>query len=49
MAPKTPRERKRDERFRKRREGYVLKQAWVREADWPRVRKYLKRLRKHRG
>lgn len=32
---KTPAERKRDERKRKRESGLVLKQLWVPEAAWP--------------
>ena len=34
--------RKRDERQRMRAAGFVLRQVWVSEIDWPRVKKYLR-------
>jgi hypothetical protein len=41
--------RKRLERERMRAEGYVLRQIWVRPADWSRVQKYLGRLKMATG
>jgi hypothetical protein len=38
-------ERKRADRQRLREAGYVLKQIWVRPKDWPRVKRFLGRLR----
>jgi hypothetical protein len=37
-------QRKRDERQRMRKAGYVLRQMWVRPEDWRRVQNYLRRL-----
>jgi hypothetical protein len=37
--------RKRLERERMRADGYVLRQIWVRPADWPRVERYVARVR----
>lgn len=34
--------RKRAERERRRKAGFVLRQIWVRPNDWPRVKMYLK-------
>jgi hypothetical protein len=45
---KDPAERKRDERKRMRKAGYVLRQFWVHPRDWLRVQKYLQRFRDHR-
>jgi hypothetical protein len=36
--------RKRAERDRRRKAGFVLRQIWVRPGDWPRVRRYLEGL-----
>ena len=48
--PKTPAQRKRDERERMRERGFVLRQFWVHPDDWERARKYLaKLLCKHVG
>ncbi len=33
--------RKRAERDRRRKAGFVLRQIWVRPSDWPRVKRYL--------
>jgi hypothetical protein len=38
--------RKRLERQRMRAEGYILRQIWVRPADWPQVQKYILRANK---
>jgi hypothetical protein len=45
---KDPAERKRDERKRMRKAGYVLRQFWVHPKDWQRVRKYLQRFKNGR-
>jgi hypothetical protein len=39
-------QRKRDERERMRKAGFVLRQFWVHPKDWPRVTKFLERLRR---
>jgi hypothetical protein len=36
--------RKRAERERRRKAGFVLRQIWVRPSDWPRVKRYLETL-----
>ncbi len=36
--------RKRAERERRRKAGFVLRQIWVRPSDWPRVKRYLEAL-----
>ena len=36
--------RKRAERERRRKAGFVLRQIWVRPDDWPRVKRYLEGL-----
>jgi len=41
---KTDSERKRNERNRKRKDGYVLKQIWVKPEHWDRVKKYISRV-----
>ncbi len=46
--PKSPAERKADERRRMRERGYVLKQFWVHQNDWPRVQKSLRRTMRER-
>ena len=33
--------RKRAERERRRKAGFVLRQIWVRPGDWPRVKRFL--------
>lgn len=38
---KTAAELKRIDRARKREQGYVLKQIWVRPNNWPKIKKYL--------
>lgn len=47
-AAKTAAERKADERERMRARGFVLRQVWVHPKDWPRVQKYLAKIRKAR-
>jgi hypothetical protein len=42
---KTPAQRKRDERKRMRKAGYILRQFWVHPKDWARVAKYLQRIK----
>jgi len=42
-------ERKRDERKRMRKAGFVLRQFWVHPKDWARVAKYLQRIKRSRG
>jgi len=37
MTAKSVAERKRDERERMRKSGFVLRQFWVHPKDWPRV------------
>ena len=37
-------ERKRMDRARKRKEGFVLKQIWVKPESWLRIKKYLDRV-----
>jgi hypothetical protein len=46
---KTAAERKRDERKRMRKAGYVLRQFWVHPKDWVRVAKYLRRIKNGRS
>jgi hypothetical protein len=41
-------ERKRAERKRMRKAGYVLRQFWIHPKDWLRVRKYLQRFKDRR-
>ena len=41
-------QRKRDERERMRKAGYVLRQFWVHPKDWALVQKYLLRVNKRR-
>jgi len=41
-------ERKRDERRRMRKAGYVLRQFWIHPKDWQRVQKYLQRFKSRR-
>jgi hypothetical protein len=41
-------ERKRDERKRMRKAGYVLRQFWIRPKDWQRVQRYLQRFKERR-
>lgn len=41
--------RKRAERERRRKAGYVLRQIWVRPSDWPRVKRYLQALERPEG
>lgn len=48
LSPKTPAQRKRDERTRMRERGFVLRQFWVHPKDWDRVRKYLERVMRKR-
>ena len=47
-AAKTVNERKADERARMRAAGFVLRQFWVHPDDWPKVQKYLARVKKQR-
>lgn len=42
---KSPKERKADERKRMRARGFVLRQFWVHPKDWPRVQRYLERVK----
>jgi len=42
-------ERKRDERKRMRKAGYVLRQFWIHPRDWARVSKYLQRVKTRRA
>lgn len=37
-------EKKRNQRERMRREGYVLKQVWVRPEHWAAVKRFIERL-----
>jgi len=46
---KSPAQRKRDERKRMRKAGYVLRQFWVHPKDWARVAKYLQRIKNGRA
>lgn len=46
--PQNQAERKAAERARMRARGFVLKQFWIHPEDWPRVEKYLSRLRKEK-
>ena len=41
--------RKRAERERRRKAGFVLRQIWVRPGDWPRVKRYLEGLNRSDG
>jgi hypothetical protein len=41
--------RKRLERDRMRKAGYVLRQIWVRPAEWPAIQKYLNRQNRQRS
>lgn len=41
--------RKRAERERRRKAGFVLRQIWVRPGDWPRVKRYLEALDRLEG
>jgi hypothetical protein len=41
--------RKRAERERRRKAGFVLRQIWVRPTDWPRVKRYLAALERPEG
>lgn len=41
--------RKRAERERRRKAGFVLRQIWVRPKDWPSVKRYLEALERHEG
>jgi len=36
-------EAKRESRAKKRSEGYVLKQIWVKPGNWVKIKKYLER------
>lgn len=47
--PKTPAERKADERQRRREAAQMLVQEWVHGDDAERLRKYAAKLRKARG
>jgi hypothetical protein len=47
-AMKDAAERKRDERKRMRKAGFVLRQFWIHPKDWARVAKYLRRIKGHR-
>ena len=38
--------KKRNQRARMRREGYVLKQVWVRPEHWAKVKRFIERLAK---
>ncbi len=40
---KTASERKRNERLRKRADGYVLKQIWVKPERWDKIKKFIGR------
>lgn len=42
--PKTPAERKRAERERKRKAGLRPGEVWAHPDDWPRIREYAKKL-----
>ena len=46
---KTAAERKREQRQRRRDEGWMAFEVWVHLEDWPRVKRYLDRLNKARG
>jgi hypothetical protein len=46
---KSAAERKRDERERMRKDGFVLRQFWVHPKDWGLVQKYLRRVFKRRS
>lgn len=48
LTPRSAAQRKRDERERMRDRGFVLRQFWVHPKDWPRVQKYLERVRRLR-
>jgi hypothetical protein len=48
VIARTAAERKQDERERMRARGFVLRQVWVHPKDWPRVQKYLDRVKKRR-
>lgn len=39
-------DRKKADRERLRKEGFVLKQIWVRPQDWPRIKAYIERFRR---
>ena len=41
--------RKRAERERRRKAGFVLRQIWVRPGDWPRLKRYLEALERADG
>jgi hypothetical protein len=41
--------RKRAERERRRKAGFVLRQIWVRPGDWQRVKQYLESLERPTG
>lgn len=41
LASSSAARRKRAERERRRKAGFVLRQIWVRPGDWPRVKRYL--------
>jgi hypothetical protein len=43
-----PARRKRDERKRMRKAGYVLRQFWIHPKHWQRVQKYLQRFKQQR-
>lgn len=45
---KSAAERKRAERERMRERGFVIRTFWVHPKDWPRVQRYLERVRKLR-
>jgi hypothetical protein len=49
MTPLTVAERKRAERDRMRKRGYVLRQFWIHPKDWLRVQTYLRRVNRRRG
>ena len=48
-ADNTAAQRKRAERERRRKAGFVLRQIWVRPGDWPRVKRYLAALERPPG
>jgi hypothetical protein len=48
-AVKSDAERQSDTRRRMRAAGFILRQLWVHPADWPAVRAYVERKRKHRA
>jgi len=47
--PKTPAQRKADEREKMRSKGFVLRQVWVHPKDWAHVKAHIQRLLKRHG